>query len=145
ITPCSISNTASSSNEMSEDIEGFVSTHEALKTIFPQASNEEITKYEKQLSSVKIFDSVLIITSNQAWINQHDLLTYYRVMDAFATNSLQNRYRDENSCYIFYFETLTELYTVCNNILALFPNTFFVSSLLQAQYSNTQLHLVEMA
>ncbi|CAG8785890.1 14537_t:CDS:1, partial [Acaulospora morrowiae] len=82
---------------MSEDFEDFVSTHEALKTIFPQASNEEITKYEKQLSSVKILDPVLIISPNQAWINQHDLPAYYRVMDAFATNGLQNRRRDENS------------------------------------------------
>ncbi|CAG8684821.1 6398_t:CDS:2 [Dentiscutata heterogama] len=40
ITSCSISNTTSSSNEMSEDFEGFVSTHKALKTIFLQASNE---------------------------------------------------------------------------------------------------------
>ncbi|CAG8727813.1 13915_t:CDS:2, partial [Acaulospora morrowiae] len=43
----------------------------ALKTIFPQASTEEITKYEKQLSSVKNLDPVLIISPNQAWINQH--------------------------------------------------------------------------
>ncbi|CAG8541121.1 16721_t:CDS:2, partial [Acaulospora morrowiae] len=52
----------------------FVSTHEALKTIFPQATNEEITKYEKQLSRVKNLDPVLIISPNQAWINQQALI-----------------------------------------------------------------------
>ncbi|CAG8548139.1 11889_t:CDS:1 [Acaulospora morrowiae] len=82
---------------MSEDFEDFVSTHEALKTIFPQASNEEITKYEKQLSSVKNLDPVLIISPNKAWINQQGWPAYYTVMDAFATNGLQNRRRDENS------------------------------------------------
>ncbi|CAG8444711.1 11734_t:CDS:2 [Acaulospora morrowiae] len=62
IAPCSISNTTSSSNEMPEDFEDFVTTHEALKTILLQVSNEEITKYEKQLSSVKNLDPVLIIS-----------------------------------------------------------------------------------
>ncbi|CAG8688816.1 3167_t:CDS:1, partial [Acaulospora morrowiae] len=45
-----------------EDIEDFPSTRE-------QASNEEITKYVKQLDGVKILDPVLIISPNQAWIN----------------------------------------------------------------------------
>jgi len=130
---------------MSEDFEDFVSTHEALKTIFPQASNEEITKYEKQLSSVKNLDPVLIISPNQAWINQQGWPAYYTVMDAFATNGLQNRRRDENSRCIFHFATVTELYTVRNNTRALFPNAFFVPTSLQAQIPNARLHPVGTA
>ncbi|CAG8566491.1 2348_t:CDS:2, partial [Racocetra persica] len=110
---------------MSEDFEDFVSTHEALKTIFPQASNEEITKYEKQLSSVKILDPVLIISPNQAWINQQGVEMRILVVFHFATN--------------------TELYTVRDNIHALFPNAFFVPTSLQAQIPNAQLHPVGTA
>ncbi|CAG8809469.1 6718_t:CDS:1, partial [Cetraspora pellucida] len=130
---------------MSEDFEDLVSTHEALKTIFPQASNEEITKYEKQLSSVKNLDPVLIISPNQAWINQHGWPAYHAVMDAFATNGLQNRRRDENSRCVFHFATVTELYTVRRNIYNLFPNAFYDSPSRQAQLTNAQLQPIGTA
>ncbi|CAG8481370.1 411_t:CDS:1 [Acaulospora morrowiae] len=115
-----------------EDIEDFPSTREALETIFSQASNEEVTKYVKQLDGVNILDPVLVISPNQAWINQHGWPAYYAVMDGFATNGLQNRRRDENSRCIFHFTFLTELYTVRENIYNIFPNAFFISPSLQA-------------
>ncbi|CAG8509218.1 17659_t:CDS:2 [Acaulospora morrowiae] len=132
------------SNEMSE-YSNFASTNEALKTIFSQASDEEIAKYEKQLDTVKIFDPVLIITPNQTWINQHGLPAYNAVMDAFATNGLQNRRRDRNSRSIFHFTENEELYTVRRNVRNLIPNAFFVPTSLQSQLSNAQLHPVGTA
>ncbi|CAG8549317.1 542_t:CDS:1, partial [Ambispora leptoticha] len=54
---------------ISEDFKDLIFTYKILKTIFLQASNEEITKYEKQLSNMKNLNLVLIISSNQAWIN----------------------------------------------------------------------------
>ena len=59
--------------------------------IFPQASEDNIRKYDDQLSRVEILDPVLIISANQNWINQHTYAACQRVMDAFATNGLQNR------------------------------------------------------
>ncbi|CAG8522984.1 11570_t:CDS:1 [Ambispora leptoticha] len=105
----------------------FVSTREALETIFPQASDEDIGKYENQLDKVDDFDPVLIISPNHNWINQHTLQTYQAVMNAFATNDLQqqNNRRDENSLCVFHFATVTELYTVRRNIRKLHPNAFF--------------------
>ncbi|CAG8704696.1 10027_t:CDS:2, partial [Acaulospora morrowiae] len=135
ITPCSISNTTFSSNEISEDFEDFVSTREALKTIFPQSSNEEITKYEKQLSSVKNLNPVLIISANKTWINQHGLPAYHAVMDVFATNGLQNKRRDD-------FTTVVKLYTVRDNIRNLIPNAFFDQPSLQTLAPNIRLHPV---
>jgi len=114
----------------------FPSTHEALKTIFSQASDKEIAMYEKQLDNVENFDPVLIISANQAWINQHGLPAYLTVMDAFATNGLQNRRRDENSRCVFHFTTGVELYTTRRNILNHFPHAFFDQPSLQALIPN---------
>ncbi|GBC53612.1 uncharacterized protein OCT59_004134 [Rhizophagus irregularis] len=114
-------------NDMNEDDinEMFSSTREALETIFPEASNKDIEKYEQQLSKVDDLDPVLIIVANQNWINQNTYANYQMVMNAFATNSLNNRRRDEGSCAIFYFPNATELYTVRRNIRGLYPNAFF--------------------
>ncbi|CAG8642564.1 7159_t:CDS:2 [Ambispora gerdemannii] len=125
------------SNEMSE-YANFPSTHKALKTIFSQASNQEIATYERQLDNVENLDPVLIISPNQVWINQHGLLAYRAVMDAFATDGLRNRRRDENSRCVFHFATVTELYTTRRNIYSLFPNAFFVPLSIQAQLPNAQ-------
>ncbi|CAG8551654.1 39942_t:CDS:2 [Gigaspora margarita] len=123
----------------------FKSTNEALKIIFSQASDDEITKYEKQLDTVKNLDPVLIITPNQTWINQRSLPAYNTIMDAFATNGLQNRRRDKNSRSIFHFTDNEELYTICDNIYNLIPNAFFIPPSLQAQNPNAQLHPVGTA
>ncbi len=104
----------------------FVSTREALMTILPQASDEDIRKYDEQLSKVDVLDPVLIISANQNWINQHTYAAYQVVMNAFATNNLRNnRRRDENSCCVFHFSSMNELYTVRGNIRTLHPNAFF--------------------
>lgn len=104
----------------------FLSTQEALITIFPQASKENIKKYNEQLYKVKILDPALIISPNQNWINQHTHIAYQQVMDAFATNDLpQNKRRDENSLCIFHFSSLKELYTVRKNIHKNYPNAFY--------------------
>ncbi|CAG8546624.1 11125_t:CDS:2, partial [Gigaspora rosea] len=142
ITSCSISNPPS--NEMSE-YSNFKSTNEALKIIFSQASDDEITKYEKQLDTVKNLDPVLIITPILTWINQRGLPAYNAVMDAFATNGLLNRRRDKNSRSIFHFTDNEELYTVRDNIRNLIPNAFFIPPSLQAQIPNAQLHPVGTA
>ncbi|CAG8652105.1 15051_t:CDS:2, partial [Funneliformis caledonium] len=106
--------------------EMFVSTREALMTILPQASEEDIGKYEKQISKVDILDPVLMIVPNQNWINQHTYVVYQQVMDAFATVNLpQNRRRDENSRSIFHFPNLNDLYTVRDAVCRLHPNAFF--------------------
>jgi hypothetical protein len=108
----------------------FISTREALMTILPQASEEDIGKYERQISKVDLLDPVLIILPNQTWINQHTYAVFQQVMDAFATvhlqqNRQQNRRRDEDSRSIFHFPTLNDLYTVRNAICTLHPNAFF--------------------
>ena len=100
----------------------FVPTREALRTIFPKASDDDIGKYDKQLSKVDDFDPVLIISPNQNWITQNTLQNYQMVMNAFATNRLRpNNRRDENSLCVFHFSTVTELYTVRGNIRRLHP------------------------
>ncbi|CAG8759530.1 40980_t:CDS:2, partial [Gigaspora margarita] len=142
---CSISNTTSPpSNEMSE-YANFASTREALKTIFSQASDKEITIYEKQLDGVKNLDPILIISPNQAWINQQGLPAYYTVMDGFATNGLQNRRRDKNSRCVFHFADIAELYTTRDNIYNLFPNAFYDSPSRQAQLPNARLQPIGTA
>ncbi|EXX51520.1 hypothetical protein RirG_260840 [Rhizophagus irregularis DAOM 197198w] len=104
----------------------FLTTREALKTIFPEASNKDIKKYDKQLDKVKDFEPVLIISPNHNWINQHTLQNYQMVMNAFAIDSLQqNNRRDGNSLLIFHFSTMTELYTVRQNVRTLHPNAYF--------------------
>ncbi|PKK62035.1 hypothetical protein RhiirC2_790958 [Rhizophagus irregularis] len=110
-------------NDMNKDDinEMFSST----ETIFPEASNKDIEKYEQQLSKVDDLDPVLIIIANQNWINQNTYANYQTVMNAFATNSLNNRRRDEGSRAIFHFPNATELYTVRRNIRGLYPNAFF--------------------
>ncbi|KAF0419062.1 His-Me finger endonuclease [Gigaspora margarita] len=110
-----------------ENINGmFVSTREALRIVLPQASNEDIGKYDEQLNKVDEFDPVLIISPNHNWITQNTLPNYQRVMNAFATNNLQpNSRRDENSLCVFHFSTVTELYAVRRNIRRLHPNAFF--------------------
>ncbi|CAG8528946.1 14358_t:CDS:2 [Gigaspora margarita] len=110
-----------------ENINGmFVSTREALRIILPQASNEDIGKYDEQLNKVDEFDPVLIISPNHNWITQNTLRNYQTVMNAFATNNLRpNSRRDENSLCVFHFSTVTELYTVRGNIRRLHPNAFF--------------------
>ncbi|CAG8623003.1 31210_t:CDS:2 [Gigaspora margarita] len=106
--------------------EMFVSTREALRTALPQASNEDIGKYDEQLNKVDNFDPVLIISPNHNWIAQNTYQNYQTVMNAFATNHLQpNNRRDENSLCVFHFSTVTELYTVRGNICRLHPNAFF--------------------
>ena len=104
----------------------FVPTRQALRTVFPQASDEDIEKYDKQLNKVDDFDPVLIISPNQNWITQNTLQNYQMVMNAFATNRLRpNNRRDENSLCVFHFSTVTELYTVRGNVRRLYPNAFF--------------------
>ncbi|PKY54550.1 hypothetical protein RhiirA4_473421 [Rhizophagus irregularis] len=56
-------------------------------------------------------DPVLIIVANQNWINQNTYVNYQAVVNAFATNNLHNRCRDEGSPAIFHFPNATELYT----------------------------------
>ncbi|GES99504.1 hypothetical protein GLOIN_2v1779675 [Rhizophagus clarus] len=56
--------------------ETFVSTREALITVLPQASKEDIENYDEQLSKVDLFDPVLIISANQNWINQNTYAAY---------------------------------------------------------------------
>ncbi|CAG8795521.1 7407_t:CDS:2, partial [Dentiscutata erythropus] len=128
-------------SEMSEYSDS-LSTREALQTIFSKASNEQISKYERQLANIKILDRVLIIVPNQDWINLHGLPTYYNIMDSFATNGLRNERRDENSRAIFHFATNTELYTVRNNVENLFPNAFMIPPAFQATAPNPRLHPV---
>jgi hypothetical protein len=95
-------------------------------TILPQASDENIRKYERQLDGVDDFDPVLIISPNQSWINRHSLQAYQAVMDAFATDGLQqNNRRDENSRTVFHFANVTEMYTVRGNIRTRYSNAFF--------------------
>ncbi|CAG8476824.1 13305_t:CDS:1 [Racocetra fulgida] len=104
----------------------FVPTREALRTVLPQASNEDIEKYDEQLNKVGNFDPVLIISPNHNWIAQNTYPNYQTVMNAFATNLLRpNNRRDEKSLYVFHFSTVTELYTVRENICRLHPNAFF--------------------
>src|SRR5688572_11786217 len=88
-----------------------------LKTIFTQASDKEIAKYEKQLENVKILDLALIITpsKNQAWIHQYGLSAYHTVMNALATRVA-----------IFHFTCNTEIYIVRRN------NNFFIPPTLRA-------------
>ncbi|RIB24717.1 hypothetical protein C2G38_2281654 [Gigaspora rosea] len=131
--------------ERMSEYSNFKSTNEALKIIFSQASDDEITKYEKQLDTVKNLDPVLIITPILTWINQRGLPAYNAVMDAFATNGLLNRRRDKNSRSIFHFTDNEELYTVRDNIRNLIPNAFFIPPSLQAQIPNAQLHPVGTA
>src|SRR6185436_9423426 len=69
-------------------------------------------------------------------INQHSLPAYYAVMDAFATNGLNIRRRDEKSRCVFHFATVTELYTTRCNIRNLFPNAFFYQPSVQALSPN---------
>ncbi|CAG8477641.1 1160_t:CDS:2 [Dentiscutata heterogama] len=95
----------------------FPSTREALKIIFSKASNEQISKYERQLA---------------------------RPLN-FATNGLQNERRDENSRAIFHFTTNTELYTVRGNIGNLFPNAFMDQPSIQASIPNPRLHPIGKA
>ncbi|GBB92368.1 hypothetical protein RclHR1_00200001 [Rhizophagus clarus] len=66
----------------------FVSTREALITVLPQASKEDIENYDEQLSKVDLFDPVLIISANQNWINQNTYAAYQQVMNAFVTVNL---------------------------------------------------------
>jgi len=120
---------------MSED---FVSTQKALDTIFPQASDTEIAKYESQLDNVDILDPVLIISANQSWINQYQLPAYQAVMDAFATDGLTNKRRDKGSRSIFHFASIAELYTVRSNIRRLHPNAFFLPPRFQNQIPTAQ-------
>ncbi|CAG8669081.1 4298_t:CDS:2 [Rhizophagus irregularis] len=48
------------------------------------------------------------------------------VMDAFATANLApNKRRDENSCSVFHFPNLNELYAVRNAVCTLHPNALF--------------------
>ncbi|CAG8522482.1 5057_t:CDS:2 [Funneliformis caledonium] len=104
----------------------FVSTREALMTVLPQASDENIRKYERQLDDVEDFDPVLIISPNQNWINQHSLQAYQAVMNAFATDRLrQNNRRDENSLTVFHFANVTEMYNVRGNIRTRYPIAFY--------------------
>jgi hypothetical protein len=104
----------------------FVSTREALMTILPQASEEDIGKYEKQLSKVDLLDPVLIVSANQNWINQYTYAAYQQVMDVFATANLPpNRRRDENSRCVFHFPNLKDLYIVRDVVCTTHPNAFF--------------------
>jgi hypothetical protein len=97
----------------------FVSTREALMTILPKASKEDIEKYEKQINKVDLLDPVLFISANQNWINQYTYIAYQQVMDAFATTNLApNKRRDD-------FPNLNELYAVRNAVCTLYSNAFF--------------------
>ncbi|CAG8519401.1 1076_t:CDS:2 [Funneliformis mosseae] len=119
----SLMNGTSSDNNINEL---FVSTREALMTVLPQASDENIRKYERQLDDVEDFDPVLIISPNQNWINQHSLQAYQAVMNAFATDRLrQNNRRDENSLTVFHFANVTEMYNVRGNIRTQYPIAFY--------------------
>ena len=124
---------------------GYPSISEAVKTIFTHASDEERAVYERQLENIKKLDPVLIITPNITWINQHGVPAYNAVMDAFATNGLSSRRRDENSRTIFHFTGVTELYTVRGNIHNAFPNAFFIPPVFQPQHPNSQLHPIGTA
>ncbi|CAG8819614.1 4794_t:CDS:2, partial [Gigaspora margarita] len=73
----------------------FVSTKEVLRTILPNASEDDIKKYDQQLNNL---DPVIIISPNQNWIRQ---------------NSLPN------------YQMCTELNTVRRNIHRSYPNAFF--------------------
>ncbi|CAG8630419.1 1065_t:CDS:2, partial [Paraglomus brasilianum] len=115
----------------------FPSTREAIETILPQASEQEIAMYEKQIDNAEIFDPILVISANHAWINQHGLPAYYAVMDAFATNGLNNKRRDEGSRFVFHFAGSGELYTVRDSIHNLFPNAFFYPPSVQAMIPTT--------
>ncbi|CAB4381410.1 unnamed protein product [Rhizophagus irregularis] len=47
-------------------------------------------------------------------------------MDAFATANLApNKRKDENSCSVFHFPNLNELYAVRNAVCTLHPNALF--------------------
>jgi len=124
---------------------GYPSISEAVKTIFTHASDEERAVYERQLENIKKLDPVLIITPNITWINQHGVPAYNAVMDAFATNGLSSRRRDENSRTIFHFTGVTELYTARRNIRNAFPDAFYVSPALQPQHPTSQLYPIGTA
>ncbi|CAG8647708.1 22965_t:CDS:2 [Cetraspora pellucida] len=47
-----------------------VRSEEALRTILPNASEDDIKKYDEQLNKVDYLDPVIIISPNQNWIRQ---------------------------------------------------------------------------
>ena len=124
----------------------YPSISEAVKTIFKKATDKERAAYENQLENVEGPDPVLIITPNIAWINQYGLPAYNAVMDGFATNGLRGgRRRDENSRAIFHFPSVTELYTVRDNISIAFPNAFHAAPAFHLQLPNSQLYPIGTA
>ncbi|CAG8554648.1 5742_t:CDS:2, partial [Racocetra persica] len=111
----------------------------ALKSIFPDASENIILHYEKQFIDVEELDPVLIITPNRIWVNQYGLPAYDAVMDIFATHGLaQNQRRDKNTRCIFHFREIYDLYQVRdgikNNNFA--QNAFSIPPSLHADYQN---------
>ncbi|CAG8733171.1 24828_t:CDS:1, partial [Gigaspora rosea] len=110
----------------------------ALKTIFPDASENLISNYKKHLSDVDEFDSVRIITPNRMWINQHGWDAYYAAIDVFATYGLTSRHRDKNSRCIYHFREIDDLFQVRdgiqNNNSA--PNAFCIPPSLHPDYQN---------
>jgi len=97
-------------------------------TILPDASKKDIQKYSQQLDEIEDFDPVLVISPDHNWIGQHSFQNYQTVMNAFATDSLQqNRRRDKGSLCVFYFSDMSELYDVRQNIRTLYPHAFFDS------------------
>ncbi|RIB15391.1 hypothetical protein C2G38_2039419 [Gigaspora rosea] len=126
------------------DEEFLPSLESALKTIFPNASDNLISNYKKHLDDVDELDPVLIITPNMAWINQHGWNNYDAIMDLFATHGLTNQRRDKNTRCIFHFGELDDLYQVRRGIRNgnYIPSAFCIPPSLHALVQNPTAQLV---
>ncbi|CAG8627736.1 8612_t:CDS:2 [Diversispora eburnea] len=97
-----------------------------LKKIFPDAPENVITRYEKQLTDVEELDPILVVTPNNAWVDQYGWPAYNEVMNTFATYGLTGNRRDKSSRCMFHFKELSDLYCVRDEIQSrnLAPNAF---------------------
>ncbi|RUS16205.1 hypothetical protein BC938DRAFT_476661 [Jimgerdemannia flammicorona] len=132
----------------SQEYDDFQTLRESLQAIFPQASRREISKYKRQIADVEESVPVLIITLNQAWIDQHGLPAYNAAMDAFATTKLSApQRRDNNTRCIFRFQGIHDLITVRDNIRdrGLAPNAFHIGPSFHALVPHAQLEPIGTA
>ncbi|RIA80710.1 hypothetical protein C1645_745054 [Glomus cerebriforme] len=118
----------------------FVSTREALKTVFPKASKKEIKRYEHQINEAEELDPILVISPDINWINQYSQQAYWLVMDSFATEDLPaGTRRDDGSRCVFHFRNGREMRDVRDAIQARIPNAFCIPPSLQANHPHGQM------
>ena len=98
--------------------------------VFSFASRDQLKKCKSTLENTEEGDPVLVISPNQAWINQYNLPSYTAAMNTFATFNLARNQqpRDGNSGCIFNFRDMAELYQIRDAIKEqnLIPNGFSV-------------------